>query len=76
MNPLLTVFIIYFIGVTVAAFTMRYLNSKEQRRYNCIPPIFCFLSFVTVIICFGCVITDFFNDGKMSEFFNYTDKDK
>ena len=74
MNLILAYLIIYIVGFIIAAVAIRHLNSKERWRYNCIPPMFCLLSFVTVIICFACVAIDFFNTGKVAVFFKYTDK--
>jgi hypothetical protein len=50
MNPIITALIIYITGVVVAAFILRLNNSFQNCKYECIPPPFCLLSWLTVVI--------------------------
>lgn len=83
MNPIITAILIYLVGVIVAAFGIRYVNSKEKHKYNCFPPHICLLSWLIVLVL--CIVTPIFNiceyvitkiDYKdIEKFFNCTTKE-
>ena len=50
MNPILTALFIYTIGVVISAFMLRFHNSFQKYKHECIPPPFCLLSWLTVVI--------------------------
>jgi hypothetical protein len=50
MNPILTTLFIYIIGIIGAAFVLRIHNSFQKYKHECIPPPFCLLSWLTVVI--------------------------
>jgi len=50
MNPILNALFIYIIGVVISAFMLRFNNSFHNYKHECIPPPFCLLSWITVVI--------------------------
>ena len=50
MNPILNALFIYTIGVVISAFMLRFNNSFHNYKHECIPPPFCLLSWLTVVI--------------------------
>lgn len=50
MNPILNALFIYIIGVVISAFMLRFHNSFHNYKHECIPPPFCLLSWLTVVI--------------------------
>ena len=83
MNPYITAIIIYLVGVIVAAFGIRYVNSKEKHKYQCFPPHFCVLSWLIVLILFILMPTfnmcnhflDKIDYDDIEKFFKYTNKE-
>lgn len=83
MNPILTAILIYLVGVIVAAFVIRYINSKEKYKYQCMPPHFCVLSWLAVLIIWILMPTfnmcayflDKIDYDDIEKFFNYTNKE-
>lgn len=70
MNPILIALIIYITGVVVSAFIIRFLNAKEKYRCECVPPAFCFLSWICFLT-FIIVYTIGFLAENTEDFFNY-----
>jgi len=72
MNPI--PIIIYTVGVLIAAFFIRLVNSKQKCIGGCVPPVFCLFSLLTVVVITMFYIGYLFNE-KFNAFFNYTDKE-
>jgi hypothetical protein len=66
--------ITYTVGVLIAAFLIRLDNSKQKCKENCIPPVFCLFSLLTVSVMTMFYIGYLLNE-KFNTFFNFTDKE-
>ena len=85
MNPytnLLIILITYLVGVLVAAFGIRNVNSELKFKRECIPALFCLFSwFVLVIYGLDPILNLIKNIlfkidlSKIDKFFKYTDKE-
>lgn len=82
MNPIFTAILIYLVGVIVAAFVIRYINSKEKYRHQCGEPPLCLLSWIIILgLCIGMFVhacEHFLNKidyDNIEKFFNYTNKE-
>ena len=77
MHLLINVLTFYFTGIVVSVFLIKIINAKERHRFNCFPPLFCLLSWVTVFLCSLYAIEYSIKspNGKIAKFFNYTDKE-
>lgn len=71
MNIYTNTLIIYLVGVLVAAFGIRNVNSELKFKRECIPALFCLLSWFEVLVIIMLKI-DF---SKIDKFFKYTDKE-
>jgi hypothetical protein len=71
MNIYTNTLIIYLVGVLVAAFGIRNVNSKLKFKRECIPALLCLLSWFAVLVIIMLKI-DF---SKIDKFFKYTDKE-
>ena len=83
MNIYITVLITYLVGVLVAAFGIRKVNSKIKFKWQCIPAPLCLLSWFTVLVIYGIdPILNLIENilfkidfSKIDKFFKYTDKE-
>ena len=80
---LLIILITYLIGVFVSIFSIRNYNSKLKFKWECIPPLFCLLSWfeILVIHVLDPILTLIenialkINFSKIEKFFKYTNKE-
>lgn len=83
MNIYTNTLIIYLVGVLVAAFGIRNVNSELKFKRECIPALLCLLSWFAVLVIYGIdpilnlienimLKIDF---SKINKFFKYTDKE-
>lgn len=83
MNIYTNTLIIYLVGVLVAAFGIRNVNSKLKFKWECIPALLCLLSWFAVLVIY--VLDPILNlienilfkidFSKIDKFFKYTDKE-
>jgi hypothetical protein len=83
MNIYTNTLIIYLVGVLVAAFGIRNVNSKLKFKQECIPAPLCLLSWFVVLVIYGLdPILNLIENilfkidfSKINKFFKYTDKE-
>ena len=83
MNIYITILITYLVGVLVAAFGIRNVNSKLKFKWECIPAPLCLFSWFIVLMIYVLepILTFIGNImlkidfSKIDKFFKYTDKE-
>lgn len=67
-------FLMYLLGIIVMALIIRWGNAKEKSKICCLPPKFCLLSWIGIVMFIAFCLEESCKDGFIAKLFKYTDK--
>lgn len=70
----LSFFLMYLLGIIVMALTIRWGNAKETSKIYCMPPKFCLLSWLGIVMFIAFFLEESSNNGLIAKLFKYTNK--